>query len=465
MIDWRTETKDQFDRIVFLLAQRWHGTAGWNVQRIEGRGGDTGVDILAEGPHGEYIVYQLKFFPDGLTGGGRRRQVQRSLSTAVRHHPQMTEWVLVVPCSLTLGQTTWFKNLAATSPTAVLGFWDESRIDHLLTEFPDVYGYVRRDDAFLDNARLLGQERAVLANPAVDIPARLEDLHALTSTVDPDFAVNMYADGDGVRITARPKHGHASQFLNTKFTFPEGYKHHLNQLLELVNYGITEEIVLPPQVIVSVDLRGPTFLPVQPPDATRQTLTFGPEAEPEPITLRILDEHGEALGTHPGTVRITGGKRGVKLTAVFHDALHITWRIPTDEADEQPATQFTLSPHGYTPANVIASCRLLRQVLTCPQLEILVKGTANRLTTRDPHMAVPTHTDVVQGTAEDLEVVQRAASTYFPYPEQLTNVDRVHLRVCRMLCDGRTALAPTPFTIQVELDEVTTCNDNWAALA
>ena len=453
LIHWPAERREYFERIVHLLVRRHHGPQGWNVQRIEGRGGDTGVDILAKGPSGEYVVYQLKFFPDGLAGNSRKRQIQRSLSTAVQHHPGMTTWVLVVPCSLTLGQTDWFNSLAKGTPSAEVRFWDESRLDSLLSVFHDVREYVRRDDLFFEKARTLEQERAVLANPATDITKRLENLRDLANTVDPDFFVNMYADADGVRLTATPKHGDASQRLTTKFTFPEGYEHHLAELLELVNYGITEEITLPAQVIVAVEHHGPSFLNVEPPDGTRQTLTFGPEAEPEPIEMCILDEDAQTVGTHPGMVRITSGQKGVKLTAVFHEALNITWRLPLDKEEEQPVTQFTLSPQDSLPANVVSSCRLLRQVLACPRLEIAVKGTPIQLTTREPSTRVPIDAEIVQGTAEDLETVQRATETYFTYPEGLTPLDRAHLRVCRMLCEGRTTVAPQPFTVRVELGE------------
>lgn len=452
MIHWPAERRENFDRIVFLLVQRHHGTRGWRVQRIDGRGGDTGVDILATGPQGEYVVYQLKFFPDGLAGT-RRRQVERSLSTAVEHHPDMTDWILVLPCVLNFSQTDWFNRLAAERPSVTLHFWDESQLDSLLVEFADVYEHIRRDDLFFEKARLLEQERAVLANPAEDITARLANLRDLANTVDPNFFVNMQADEDGVRLTASPKHGGADQRLTTKFAFPKGYEHYLDEVLELVNYGITEELILPPEVIVSVERHGPVFLDVEPPDGTRRKLTFGSQAESQPISLRILDEADEAVGTHPGTVRITGGKHGVKLTSVFHDALHIIWRVPLDEADGQPATQFTLAPAGCLPANVVASCRLLRQVLTCPQFDLLVKGTTNRLTTRDRDAEVPARAEIIQGTAEDLEAVQRATNTYFTFPEGLSALDRAHLRVCRMLCEGRTTLAPQTFTVRLEVDE------------
>lgn len=450
VITWRAQDSETFERIAFLLAQRVHAATGWDVQRIDGRGGDDGVDILAQGPDGEYVVYQLKFFPEGIAISNRKAQVRRSLKKAAISHPQMTDWVLVIPCSLTLPQTQWLRDLPHDKTTARVTFWDESQLDALLTQFPDVYAYARRDISLMESAKLLGQEQAILANPAEDIPARLTALRDLANTVDANFRANLYADDDGVRVTATAKHASAKQTLNTKFAFPKGYEHHLEELLELVNHGITEDVVLPPEVIVSVEQRGPTFL-IDPPNDSRQKLTFHTEAQPELITVRVLDEDGEALGIHPGTVRITGGTLGIKLTAVFHETLHITWRVNLVEPQPSPATRFTLTPEGQTCSNVIAACRLLRQILSHKHLEIDVRGTRNGMVTRDAPTDLPGHAAVVLEIAEDLEAVQRATDTYFPYPSIATPTDRVHLRVCRMLAQGRSAMAPTTSRVNIRL--------------
>lgn len=152
-------------------------------------------------------------------------------------------------------------------------------------------------------------------------------------------------------------------------------------------------------------------------------------------------------------MRITGGQQGIKLTAVFHDALRITWRLQRDPSEDQPPTEFTLSPHGCAPANVIASCRLLRQTVTCHQMEIIVRGSAHRLTAQETPGDPPAEADAVLTTAEDLEVVQRETDTYFNYPDTVTDLDRTHLRVCRMLSEGKTTLAPTAFRLEAELDD------------
>ncbi len=56
------------------------------VDVVNGRGGDGGVDVSVTYPDGRLVIYQLKYYPEGMSGGfvGRRDKVKKSFVRAVK---------------------------------------------------------------------------------------------------------------------------------------------------------------------------------------------------------------------------------------------------------------------------------------------------------------------------------------------------------------------------------------------
>ncbi|WP_433573606.1 hypothetical protein [Streptomyces sp. CA-251247] len=92
-IEWDRIGQPKFDRIIEALIQRLYDATA-EVVPVNGRGGDRGKDIEVR-QRGRLRIYQLKYYPDGLTGRGRRTSVKKSFNRAMAHDPY--EWVLVVP--------------------------------------------------------------------------------------------------------------------------------------------------------------------------------------------------------------------------------------------------------------------------------------------------------------------------------------------------------------------------------
>ena len=115
VFDWERCGRERFEAIVESLLVNKHETERTGrAQAVDGRGGDGGIDVDVTLDDGTLeTIYQLKHFPEGLSGNyrdTRRRQIRGSYVTAMKQRPK--RWVLVVPCNLTPKERSWLRSLA-----------------------------------------------------------------------------------------------------------------------------------------------------------------------------------------------------------------------------------------------------------------------------------------------------------------------------------------------------------------
>ncbi len=97
--------KDQFESFVhqYLLAQY----PGANIKRVEGSGGDLGIDafqgLLSDGP----AIWQSKHFPDRIRKS-QKEKILSSIATAAEHKPKL--WTLCVPIDFRAQEWKWFES-------------------------------------------------------------------------------------------------------------------------------------------------------------------------------------------------------------------------------------------------------------------------------------------------------------------------------------------------------------------
>jgi hypothetical protein len=104
--------------------------------RIDGSGGDGGVDVVARGPVGDH-VYEIKSFSRRLTAG-QPRQVLKSLRTAVGMQPDMMAWTLVLPLDLSPSEDKWFRTILAAETTAEVTWMGRTAVEAAFAERPDL---------------------------------------------------------------------------------------------------------------------------------------------------------------------------------------------------------------------------------------------------------------------------------------------------------------------------------------
>jgi hypothetical protein len=97
-----------FERLCFDLLAAKYPLAG--VTRVQGDGGDKGIDSFAgnllDGP----AIWQCKYFRE--IGSAQKKKIVESLRTAVRFH-KPSRWILCIPVALTLKNREWFIKLQA----------------------------------------------------------------------------------------------------------------------------------------------------------------------------------------------------------------------------------------------------------------------------------------------------------------------------------------------------------------
>lgn len=88
-----------FEELVCQLARREPQAAGAEFRRVHGSGGDGGIEAYWVLPGGSEIGYQAKYYlkSSEINWANLDDSVQQALKT----HPNLTEYVVALPCDLT----------------------------------------------------------------------------------------------------------------------------------------------------------------------------------------------------------------------------------------------------------------------------------------------------------------------------------------------------------------------------
>ena len=107
------------------------------AQPVEGKGGDEGIDTFIGDFDGNCIVFQHKYFVSTLSQS-QRRQITKSLDTALKGKRQVHTWVLMLAKDLTPAEIRWFGRLQAAYPSTKLEWWGKTKLQDLLGKHPEV---------------------------------------------------------------------------------------------------------------------------------------------------------------------------------------------------------------------------------------------------------------------------------------------------------------------------------------
>lgn len=262
--DWPSMTRDEFDRLVEAVLKRHHADAV-RVWSPNDAGGDGGRDVIVTYPN-RTLIYQLKFFSDGLTTkpDSRKSQIKKSFVAGSRHNPD--EWILVFPGKVTDAMDSYVRGLpsdrrvlekAPKASNIRVDLWDRTSLDSALAPHRDLLNLMDRDYV-LESARVLGQERAVLAGGLSDAMSRLADLQTITDDMDADWTADL-ATLQGVPTAfIRPKHPHVSPIsFRTTFSVPARETALSEAIKEIVVLGAVAACPSPASTSPSPTLRVP----------------------------------------------------------------------------------------------------------------------------------------------------------------------------------------------------------------
>ena len=450
-IRWERLDRERFDALVEALLSRVHNREGHEVLFPEGKGGDGGRDAIAT-VHGRTIVYQFKFFPEGLStsGSSRKRQIQRSFQSALAYNPD--EWVLVVPGKLTDAFRRLVRDLPKGTKVKVT-VWDRPQLDSMIAAHPDLVELIDRD-ALLERARTLGVQSLLLDRGIVDAVAHRTSLQDALNNLHPYWGLLLADKGSGPTFSFVPKTKDAQK------RSPLGLKVEVSyvgvddplgdRLGDAERYGRPGVTVIPRDRIVSLEPFGMEWAGISADGPLPDRLEFHvPSLESvvgRAVTLEALDASGQQKGTFPG--RSTGGNRGnggLSLVVQFFDCITMTLLMPEpgrESGEDVRVDVKSVSP--VDPAAAAKSTALNLALFESASFKIDIDG-RHLATFRRGCPQQDGGTDQLRKVHEfvsDLNRIQQETSVFFDVPDEISGQDRVWARCVRLMLEGKAVLVP-----------------------
>lgn len=453
-IEWATIGQPRFDRIIEALVHRLYDATA-TVTPVNGRGGDTGIDI--EVRQGSRLrIYQLKYYCDGFPANsrGRRPSIKKSFERAMEHSPY--EWVLVVPCTLGTGERKFVKNLAGDRDVRIK-VMDRAELDDRLAVHSDIEASFTRDRLY-ELAKTYNRERDLLMGGPADLSARVRALGGVVDDVDTDWTLDFARQGDTVIHTLRARHPRAHEVSPITIRLksrPEALDPDLSAALErAVGFGTAEELVLPPEAVERLSIEGPEWISQEFSNVgvmwrrEPHDLPVGTEAE-----VAFLTDTEAVSASYVGTLTDIGqGPAGRSITLDV-DGVSLQLLMPhTPNAEARMGCSLTVA--GQDTSTALRAIGLHKRLLGGGVFRISVAEyvVCSGVLPKGHAPARLQQVDQVRELVTDLEHVQRHCERFFPVPAEISARERVLLRLARRLVDGQCVVNPFARTLRLALN-------------
>lgn len=452
-VEWGMVGRPKFERLVdALLARRWRDIA--KVIAPDGRGGDDGIDLEAR-QGGVRRIYQLKYFPDGFSGDRkttRQRQIRKSFVRASKLEPPPVDWTLVIPAKLTPGERTFVEGLGGElepgTPAPRIHILDTVELDLMMLDHPDIYRYVMREDL---NAQveLYRLETATLTGPA-SLNERLKGLGELADSTDLYWGIDFARHGDSITRTLRAKDplAHEKSPITVKFegTFTPEHAKIREQFDRSMKFGASGSVRLPQEVVGTVRIAGPELIAGE---YSNMELLLKPLSNNPnlglPAEMRFYDEHDIQVTAHEGRItHLAAGSDGHAIRIEFYGHLNIEFLAPNN-LSHTGHTEINYNLRRISPAEALGVQEILSAMnetdLVCKvylqDQFVLSLSFQSRERTEDDQAV-----DDIFSVAHDLKIVQDYCRSAFSVPLEIEPLDRINLRVARLLLEGYAVAAP-----------------------
>lgn len=450
---WKHAEREDFEWAVEQLIIRAHSDAD-DIRIPDDRGGDSGIDIMVDYPS-RRMVYQLKFYTDGLSSNERTRktQIKRSFDSAMKLDPRPDEWVLVIPCKYKDSIVTYVTEVLiakqnGSRPTFTM--IDQPKLDSMLLDNPDLLDRFSRDDYFTKLVELHKAELSALTGGIGDVSTRLRGIDRVVAAQDDHWTLDYISYRGTTIVTPRAKHARAAEMspLGVRFgiDITKVDETLANNVREVLGFGAPGGVVLPAEAVKDFTWFGPEFW--KPPGELSQVHIGGAEAiealKGRAVRLALHDDTGLEIGVHEGLIsRCAFGPGGCSITAKFHRSLEISMLVPFTAGDDGHAT-ITLDTTGCEPREVYRGIDLRSAVRRTETLQIHLDGEPLCILTmhRAPEQVDDAELMIFADVARDLDRVQDRTGSIFPMPTEITGLERIWLRVLRIILDG--GIAPIP---------------------
>jgi hypothetical protein len=447
-IDWGRINKEDFERFVDALLVRLYQSDPERIATaVDGRGGDGGVDIDVRQGDDTVQVFQLKYFPEGFSGGWaktRRAQIKKSFLEAAKIDT-LKDWTLVIPRNATPAERRWLGALREQRDLR-LHVYGRAELDGMLSKHPDLLGWAVRESV-VDTFKQMRQETAALVGPD-DLANRVRSLQALADTRSPYWGVTMSTDAHGVVSQAfYAKRPDAQEREPIHFRFNAVFTPDHDALrLDFErsrDYGLTAPITLPPEVIQAFRIVGPDWIARE---AESAEVELHPRRIPKriPCEARILTPGGATLASLQGIVTgVDQGILGMTFEATFRGIFTMQFIVPKEGDTGTANLSYDVAEAPVSDA--AALFRFLRVLEGGDQFQFLVEGKqAFKLDTtkRSEGAEESAVEDGIFQVVEDLDALERDLGVSFNVPADITERLQITIRATRMLLEGKCIVMP-----------------------
>ncbi|MFW0797776.1 hypothetical protein AAFP30_28500 [Gordonia sp. CPCC 205515] len=455
-IQWTRLDQPWYDRIVeTLLLRKFRGIA--KVEAIDGRGGDGGMDVGVTYPDGRLVIYQLKYYPEGMSGGWkpRRTEVKKSFKQAVNNH-EPHEWVLVTPRNHTNSEKRFVRSLPDETPHGKRRPTSDrigrAELDQMLIDYPEVDRWLTLDHVRHTREIFERERRAFLDSPATDLAKRISDLGELIDSTDPDWTWD-FARHENMSVQAlRPLHDNAAERSPIAITFGTSLDSNSSvgrAFRRSIEYGTPTQVVIPGTALTRFEISGPPIVSglTNPQHLVVTSLPI----ESSPAVGMLMEirfrADGEIVATQEGTTtEVHHGTRGITSVMSFHGGrLTVNAEIPYTESSGATTMTVGYDPHGLSPRAVAQLLETVLRLHVEQEAEFLLDG---RLLTKYSRPAQEIDDNefkevaLIWNFADDLAKVLDHSRQNMTFPDSFSVDDRVHARVARQLISGHIVASP-----------------------
>jgi len=362
-VNWSRLDEESFNSLAESLLVREHSTDGQTAMAVDGRGGDGGIDIDVRAKRTDQLIniFQLKYFPEGFSGGHvkRRDQIKRSFNEAMKHEPPV--WTLVVPRKVTVQERKAVRAMRKGRDVAVR-FVTPTEMGLLLAKYPDIEERFTTDRA-VELLAAVHRAEAALTKPG-DLRSevhRISDrLHGRSEYWGTSFAL---AD-DGTYVeTYFAKRPDAVEREPLGLSFELGFTADDDdlqvQLETAMKFGVTQSVVLPARVIQSFEKIGPEWFREELADIEIQLRPDEAAHEARRVRVELRNAEGRSVANLRGsTVTSARGYAGMTFEAALEGGMTQRWTLPSDR-DESGSVTFMTDFIGSTAREIRRALRFI----------------------------------------------------------------------------------------------------------
>ncbi|MGK8501296.1 caspase family protein [Nocardia asiatica] len=285
----------------------------------------------------------------------------------------------------------------------------------------------------------------------VGLAAQLSHLNTLAGQLDKDWTLGYASDGTNLVMAPVAKHPRASEVspLGVRFgiALEAADDALINSVRDVLGFGGPGEVVLPSEVIRDFTWFGPDFMA---PPGNISELRIGESAGIEKlrdknVRVVLFDRSGVEIVDREGRIaRASSGGDGLSITALFHHSLGITMQVPYAVGSSGQCTiEFDMA--GCEPRDVYRGIELRNAVKEAVTIQIYLEnqklctmGTDSDTGSDDVDPVFTVAADI----ARDLDRVQDRTGSIFAMPEKISGLERIWLRIIRIILDGGIAAIP-----------------------